>query len=137
MHDLRPYLLKSGITFENKEPIEILGMKMDRVLMRRPGSVLAIGFGGGYFHVVQMIGLTRSLTPKEIVDYNASTQLFNLTPSNPSLESSREPSVAIIKAHVPAGSGAVVEALLSLLTLSEDATEKLVSLVGKSDVRSI
>jgi hypothetical protein len=115
--DLKPYLSNSSWAFEDRDPVNILGVQMERIRMRRAGSLSAIAFGGGYFHIVQIVGLTRPLTPKEVVEYNASVQIFNLTPSD-------KPPSAIIKAHVPARFGVMPQTIVSLLSLSEDTVEK-------------
>lgn len=96
--------------------------------MRKFGLVSAIGFGGGFFHIVQIIGLARALTPKEIVDFNASVQIFNVTPNE-------NPPSAIIKTHVPARFGALPNAIISLLSYSEDVAKKLIEIVGSENVR--
>lgn len=77
-----------------------------------------------------MIGLTRTLTPKEVVDFNASVQIFNVTPND-------EPPSAIIKTHVPARYGAVLKTIIDLLSYSDDAVKKLISVVGQSSVKGI
>lgn len=130
MDDLKPYLFRAGFAIEDRDPVEILGTRVERVRMRQSASVSAVGFGGGFFHVVQMIGLARSLTPKEVVEFNASMQMFNLTPNE-------EPPSAIIKAHVPARFGVLPETIMSLLSFSEDAVEKLVAVVGPTNVKNI
>lgn len=130
MSDLKPYLSQAGFAIEDRDPVEILGMRMERVRMRKSGSVSVVGFGDGFFHIVQFVGLTRALTPKEIVDFNASVQMFSLTPNE-------EPPSAIIKTHVPARFGALPQTVISLLSFSEDAVEKLVALVGSTNLRTI
>lgn len=98
--------------------------------MQQASTFLAVGFGGGYFHIVQMVGLARILTPKETVDFNASVQIFNVTPNN-------DPPAAIVKAHVPALFGALPTTIVDLLAYSEEAVEKLITTVGHQNVRAI
>lgn len=130
MNDLKPYLSQAGFAIEDRDPVEILGIRMERVRMRKSGLVSAIGFGGGFFHIVQFIGLARVLTPKEIVDFNASVQIFNVTPNE-------NPPSAIIKTHVPARFGAIPHAIVSLLSFSEDAANRLIQSVGSENVKAI
>lgn len=130
MSELRPYLTQSGFVVEDRDPVEILGIRMERVRMRQSGAISAVAFGGGFFHIVQVIGLTRALTPKEVVDFNASVQIFNLTPNE-------EPPLAIIKTHVPSRFGALPQNIISLLSLSDDVVQKLVAVVGPTSVRAI
>lgn len=100
MRDLKPYLIQRGIVFENRPPLHILGVDMERVRIRRGGAMAAVGFGGGFFHIVHMLGLQRPLLQKEILDFNASAQMFSLTPSD-------EPPAAILKTHYAARYGAL------------------------------
>ena len=79
---------------------------------------------------MRMIGLTRTLTPKEVVDFNASVQIFNVTPND-------EPPSAIIKTHVPARYGAVLQTIMDLLSYSDDAVKKLIAVVGQSSVKGV
>ncbi|TBA03102.1 hypothetical protein [Rhizobium ruizarguesonis] len=130
LSDLKPYLLQAGYSIEDREPLEILGIRMERVRMRQSRAVSAVGFGGGYFHIVQMIGLARTLTPKEVVGFNASVQMFNVTPSE-------EPPAAIIKTHVPARFGALPQTIIALLSYSDNAVEKLITAIGSGNVRAI
>jgi hypothetical protein len=127
---LKPYLSQANYSIEDRAPVEILGVRMERVRMNRAGILSAVGFGGGYFHIVQMIGLTRALTPKEIVDFNANTQIFSVTPND-------EPPSAIIKTHVPARHGIPPQTIIDLLSYSTDAVKKLISSVGQNSIRDI
>ncbi|RQR29511.1 hypothetical protein DIE23_21640 [Burkholderia sp. Bp9143] len=108
----------------------MFGISMERALTSKSGVASAVGFGGGYFHLVKIFGLTRPLTAEEIVQFNAETQLFNLTPHD-------EPPTGILKAHVSARYGVDPQTLISLLTLSEDALAKLVSVIGANTLRAI
>ncbi|MGO7078396.1 hypothetical protein ACCT03_31985 [Rhizobium johnstonii] len=130
LRELKPYLLQAGYSYENREPVEILGLRMERVRMSQSRTVLAVGFGGGYLHIVQMIGLARTLTPKEVVDFNANVQMFNVTPNE-------EPPSAIIKTHVPARCGALPQTIIALLLYSENVVEKLITAIGSGNVRAI
>lgn len=130
LNGLKPHLAQAGYSIEDRPPVEILGIPMERVRMNQAGVVSAVGFGGGYFHIVRMIGLTRTLTPKEVVDFNASVQIFNVTPND-------EPPSAIIKTHVPARYGAVLQTIIDLLSYSDDAVKKLIAVVGQSSVKGI
>jgi hypothetical protein len=79
---------------------------------------------------IKLFGLTRPLTAEEIVNFNAETQLFNLTPHD-------EPPTGILKAHIPARYGVEPRALISLLTYSEDALAKVVSMIGANALKEI
>ncbi|WP_124614028.1 hypothetical protein [Burkholderia sp. Bp9143] len=130
MNQLRPHLADAGWSFEDRKPIDMFGISMERALTSKSGVASAVGFGGGYFHLVKIFGLTRPLTAEEIVQFNAETQLFNLTPHD-------EPPTGILKAHVSARYGVDPQTLISLLTLSEDALAKLVSVIGANTLRAI
>lgn len=130
MNQLRPHLARAGWSFEERKPVEILGISMERALTSRSGVGSAVGFGGGYFHLVKIFGLTRPLTAEEIINFNAETQLFNLTAHD-------EPPTGILKVHVSARFGVDPQTLISLLMLSEDALAKLVSIIGVDTLRKI
>lgn len=130
MRDLRPYLIQKSIVFEDRPALQILGVDMERVRIRRGGAIAAIGFGGGFFHIVHILGLKRSLLQKEIVDFNASVQMFSLTPSD-------APPAAIIKTHYAAHYGASPQTLLSLLAYSSDAADTLVNNIGAETLRDL
>lgn len=127
---MRPHLAKSGYAFEDGPPVDMLGIKVERVRMRSSGRVSALGFGGGFFHVVQMVGLHRALTVGELVNFNTTTQIFNLTVSD-------EPLGAVLKAHVPATFGLPSGMILSMLRYSEEVVEKLIGTVGRQNVRDL
>lgn len=130
LNDLKPYLVQAGYPMEEREPVEILGIHMERVRMRQSRAMSAVGFGGGFFHIVQMVGLTRTLTPKEVVDYNASVQIFNVTLNE-------EPPFAIVKTHVPARFGVLPQTIVELLSYSGDAVERLITAIGPEYVRTL
>lgn len=130
MNQLRPHLLAAGWAFEDRKSIEIFGISLERAVTNKSGVASAVGFGGGYFHVVKIFGLTRMLTGEEIVRFNTETQLFNLTPHD-------EPPTGILKAHISARYGIEPQALISLLAYSEDALAKVVSMIGANALRSI
>ena len=98
--------------------------------MNNSGIASAVGFGGGYFHVVKVFGLTRLLTVEEIVKFNTETQLFNLTPHG-------ESPIGILKAHISARYGVEPRALISLLAKSEDSLAKVVSMIGANALKAI
>lgn len=130
MNQLRPHLSAAGWTFEDRKPIEIFGISLERAVTNQSGIASAVGFGGGYFHVIKLFGLTRPLTAEEIVKFNAETQLFNLTPHD-------EPPAGILKSHISARCGVEPRVLISLLTYSEDALAKVVGMVGANALKAI
>ncbi|NNH85786.1 hypothetical protein HLH89_33080 [Rhizobium laguerreae] len=130
LNGLKPYLVQAGYSIEDRDPVEILGIRMERVRMHQSRAVSALGFGGGYFHIVQIIALARALTPKEVVDFNASVQMFNVTLNE-------EPPAAIVKAHVPARFGALPQTIIDVLRYSENAVETLITAIGPDNVRAI
>ena len=130
INQLRPHLSAAGWAFEDRKPIEIFGISLERALMNNSGIASAVGFGGGYFHVIKLFGLTRPLTAEEIVKFNTETQLFNLTPHD-------EPPTGILKAHISARHGVEARALISLLANSEDALAKVVSMIGATALKAV
>lgn len=129
LSEMKPYLSRLGIDFEEHDPVHILGISMDRVRMRHSGQSSALGFGGGYFHIARMVEMNRALWISEFIEFNAKTQIFNVTVSN-------EPLGAIIKAHIPAQYGVPPEMVVSLLGYLDQATTKFIGIVGPESTGS-
>lgn len=108
----------------------MLGDRVDHAKMVQSRTTVSVAFGASHFSVIQMIKLTRQLTPKEVVEFNASVQMFNLTLN-------AEPPTAIIKAHVPVRSGLLPQTAIDLLAYSENMVEKLIRTIGSESVRSV
>lgn len=128
LEEVKPHLTSSGWCFENRAPVQILGITMETVRLRRTGRLSALGFGAGFFHLVQLVRLHRPVTVGELLHFNSTTQMFNLT-------SSSEPLGAVIKAHAPAHFGVPAKTVLSMLSFAEDAVDELIALVGAENVR--
>jgi hypothetical protein len=108
----------------------MLGMQFERLRARSSAGAPALGFGGGFVHVVQVVGLLRALTVGELLGFNAGTQIFNLTVSD-------EPLAGVLKAHVPAKFGLPAETIISMLEYSQEVVEKLIATVGRENVRDL